>query len=1585
LQYIALFLVFLPSAFGGPLDGISIDSDAPVVVVGQSLPMALEPALSLDPEWTYTWSASTGVIAGAGAGAILTAPVEPGYVVVSVEVFDEDTSLGSLHLAVLAYKQFAIIKADDYVSYDGSVSDAWNTYFALMNRERRIKHTVGVITESLGNYTFATGTEFTDTLRALHASGMGEVWHHGLDHQGTIDNAKIYGLADPPAPLLKAATLTEFFGRPYAYQKAHLEDGLTLSREVLGITMRTFGAPFGLTDSVTTTVIDESADILNWYDGQPASAKRVLPVDGLLVENPTGYPLLTQFNVFYDPEQELVVLQAHPGFEEPGNVFPFIDRLSNWSTMLDALEANGTIFLTAAEYGRLFGVGEFPLHPDDDTDGDGLSDWSEGQGDEDADGIPDFLDPDSGGTGPRVRQFSQSLTAAGTHTLTFNLLDAAAAHDITVELDLGSGFEALAEVSGDLAGLTTGAAYSIAWDAATELPDTEDLGASLRLTPILPSPAGPGRVSSAEIVFTQGCEECISGDTTPAFEAMLPPYEIGTFEITNEDFAAALNYAFGEGYLTDDEGDPYAGGDVYLAGQRLYALSAASAQIAFNAGVFGPETRDTLSMADHPVTQVSWYGAAAYCNWLSEQAGLEPVYDPANLWSAAEPFSHGFRLPTEAEWERAAAWDESTGAYAFGTSTDTLTTQQANYNDANPLNLSAAPTTTPAGYYDGTNATVDSPSTLGAYDMSGNVAEWCHDRYDAYPDAEGIVENPLGSDTAPRRVVRGGAWDDAEAACAAAARESALASAASSRTGFRIARSLRTGQAIVRDVAIDTRPPEVVSITLTEPVEPADLEMGFNVTLSEPITGLTLDDFELVTDGIVIIAPELLSLEGAGDTYALRATTGTMSGTVDLVLNASVAATDPGLNPVITYTESEIATLDTLAPAVTGMTLVGSPAPDAATLVFQVTFSGLVVSVSTDDFEIQSSGAAGVTAPAVTEVAGAGPIWLVTVSVNEFDGQLGLALTDTDNSIADVLSQPLRNRAETGLVHTAFTRPPRVVSIAVLGNPAPNAAAFSAGIEFSEPVTGLTQAALALLFDGAITAAPQIESISGSGTTYEVDIDTGVSDGLLGLRVNPTAGLQDSSGFSLAAAAENASLFAVDTIAPEPVSVALVGPPAVNAPEVQFLVTYTEPVLNVSTAHFAAQLSGTTDEAPTIAEVSGGGALWTVTVDAGISEGLIGIELIDDDTVMDAAGNTLASLTNSGFAHAADTRPPRLLSVEALTPGPTASDTVVFALEFSELVGPMQGTQDEQLLIEADGLTYAAATTTAVGNLANYQVTLSGLSGAGLLRLTVRATSEEGGGTLLDSNGNGLPEPAVLPAEILIDRLPPDALCIGAEIAIDETGTALLTPEQIDGGSTDTFSAVVLVSVEPALFDCDTLGFRFVTLTVDDALGNRATCRGIVRVTDPEGRCVVIPDGEGEGEGIIDGEGEGSIDGEGEGEGEGNTDGEEGEGEGESEPHSGDWNGGPDGRIDLGELLRVIQLYNAAGFCCGDGETEDGFELGPCGAQECSRHSADYDDNPWGISLTELLRVIQFFNLGGYYACESGTDPDGFCAGTLAP
>lgn len=103
------------------------------------------------------------------------------------------------------------------------------------------------------------------------------------------------------------------------------------------------------------------------------------------------------------------------------------------------------------------------------------------------------------------------------------------------------------------------------------------------------------------------------------------------------------------------------------------------------------------------------------------------------------------------------------------------------------------------------------------------------------------------------------------------------------------------------------------------------------------------------------------------------------------------------------------------------------------------------------------------------------------------------------------------------------------------------------------------------------------------------------------------------------------------------------------------------------------------------------------------------------------------------------------------------------------------------------------------------------------------------------------------------------------------------------------------------------------------------------------------------------------------------------EGEGQPLPgaHSTDQNG--NSVVELGELLRVIQLYNAASYHCGT-LTEDGYAVGP-GDESCTKHTGDYAVPDWVLSLSETLRVVQFFNTGGYWPCpEAGTE-DGFCPG----
>ncbi|HPO15398.1 MAG TPA: hypothetical protein PLI09_18285, partial [Candidatus Hydrogenedentes bacterium] len=94
---------------------------------------------------------------------------------------------------------------------------------------------------------------------------------------------------------------------------------------------------------------------------------------------------------------------------------------------------------------------------------------------------------------------------------------------------------------------------------------------------------------------------------------------------------------------------------------------------------------------------------------------------------------------------------------------------------------------------------------------------------------------------------------------------------------------------------------------------------------------------------------------------------------------------------------------------------------------------------------------------------------------------------------------------------------------------------------------------------------------------------------------------------------------------------------------------------------------------------------------------------------------------------------------------------------------------------------------------------------------------------------------------------------------------------------------------------------------------------------------------------------------------------------GAAQQHSADTSG--DTRISLTELLRIIQFYNSAGLHCLPG-TEDGYAPGPDSAQEdCPPHDSDYAPQDWQVNLTELLRSIQFYNSGGYHT-QCGTEDD---------
>lgn len=171
-----------------------------------------------------------------------------------------------------------------------------------------------------------------------------------------------------------------------------------------------------------------------------------------------------------------------------------------------------------------------------------------------------------------------------------------------------------------------------------------------------------------------------------------------------------------------------------------------------------------------PVNQVSWYDAIEYCNWLSLQHGFSPAYSidkrrkdirNANLqdklkWKiSVHRKANGYRLPTESEWEFAA---KSRGEHHIwtGTREPKEVARFANYRLTEPVSDSLI-NVAPVGSF--------SSNSLGVFDMSGNVGEWCWDWYDENYYSRWTNENVLPtSDLGPKRgkfrVAKGGAWTD---------------------------------------------------------------------------------------------------------------------------------------------------------------------------------------------------------------------------------------------------------------------------------------------------------------------------------------------------------------------------------------------------------------------------------------------------------------------------------------------------------------------------------------------------------------------------------------------------------------------------------------------------------------------------------------------------------------------------------------------------------------------------------------------------------------------------------------------------------
>ncbi|WP_419195028.1 SdrD B-like domain-containing protein [Novipirellula herctigrandis] len=460
----------------------------------------------------------------------------------------------------------------------------------------------------------------------------------------------------------------------------------------------------------------------------------------------------------------------------------------------------------------------------------------------------------------------------------------------------------------------------------------------------------------------------------------------------------------------------------------------------------------------------------------------------------------------------------------------------------------------------------------------------------------------------------------------------------------------------------------------------------YDVTFPEPMLGISPGVFEVYTSGTsTLTGMSVSSVTGSGTDYTVTIDTGSGDGSLFLRLNnlPGTARDLAGNVANVIYASGSVWTIDRTAPTIDSINLVSSASSNQASVAFDVSLSESMYGLSASDFFLVTTGVSGASISSVSQ-NGSSLLYRVFVNTGSGNGTVSIANTTTGLG-SDSAGNPFAS-VQSGFPSYIMDRTAPLITSLVRQDTNPTAAgSVQFGLQFSEPVENFGIDDLLVLTNGTLSGA-SVTSVNGDGTSFVVSVDTGSGDGdlELGTVASPTA--TDAAGNTIPSSYSGGEVYTLDRTTPTILMVDRVSPTVTTGNSIQYVVSYSEPVLNVQTSDFLVVTSPEATPQPAISAVGVEGATATVTVDVSSYEGAVYLYAKGGE-ITDAVGNPIGNQVVASQQFYVDRTPPMVTSVVLEQSTPTTLSDLSFLVTLSELIN---GFSSADVAIDQTGLPNAA-------------------------------------------------------------------------------------------------------------------------------------------------------------------------------------------------------------------------------------------------------------------------------------------------------